>query len=77
MNKARREAIDKLIERAVELRGEIEAVLEEEQEYLDNMPDSFRDGEKGQAVEGNILCLEGAVENLTEAEENLDSAKGN
>lgn len=58
MNKLRRkriaEAID-LIERSREI---LEAVAEDEQEAFDNMPESLRCSERGEAMEGYIYTIE-------------------
>ena len=67
MNAARR----KTIEKARDLLKEAAALLEEaragEEEYRDNMPDSIRDGEKGdraEEVENNLAEAIDAIENV-------------
>ncbi|MBQ7349231.1 MAG: hypothetical protein IJW47_04480, partial [Clostridia bacterium] len=64
MNKQRRKRIDELIEQLESVKSEIETVLEEEQEYFDNMPESFQYGEKGEKAEEAIRSIEDAVESL-------------
>lgn len=69
MNNERREAIRNLIARAEELKSmadtlkdDIQSVLDEEQDYYDNMPESFQGGEKGDRAQEAINNLETAVD---------------
>ena len=62
MNKARREEIARLITEAEELKGMIESIREEEQEYYDNMPESLQQGERGQNAESAVSELEDAID---------------
>lgn len=71
MNKDRRKAIDLLIVRICELDGlreslreDIQSVLDEEQEYFDNMPESLQGGDKGTVAEEAIAQLQEAVDFL-------------
>ena len=71
MNDARRKLIKQanekttaaaaLIEEAKEL---LEQARDEEQEYLDNMPESFQSGDKGSAAQEAIDALETAISDL-------------
>lgn len=68
MNKNRRSAIASLVARLEEMSNEaqaisseIEALRDEEQEYLDNMPDSLADGDKGSAAQEAVDSLEAAM----------------
>lgn len=79
MNKQRRktlatlqEQIALLVGQIEDLRSEVEAVLEEEQEYYDNMPESFQDGEKGQAAQAAIDAIQNIVDALESAGDELD-----
>ena len=74
MNKERRKAIsDVLKDLATQrgnideakgyieaLKGRLEEIKDEEQEYLDNMPESFQQGEKGQRAEEAVSRLDDA-----------------
>lgn len=71
MNNDRRKTIDSLIREANDLKGQIdslqeqvEAVLDEEREYFDNMPESLQQGERGQAAEEAVSALEEAANML-------------
>lgn len=76
MNKPRRKAIDKLMERLEDLRSDLELIFEEESEAFDNLPESLQESERGEAMQESIDALEEAISNLEEAIENLDTAKG-
>ena len=52
MNRQRRKSIAEAIDKITEAIGMLEAVKEEEQDALDNLPDSFRYGERGEEMEG-------------------------
>lgn len=78
MNNNRRKAIAELwnrIETIIDtskadlesIKDELIALKEDEQEYLDNMPESLRDGERAEIAEA-------AIENLESAEQSLDAS---
>ena len=76
MNKTRRKALRELIDRIEGAKMEIEEIRTEEEEYYNNMPEAFQDGEKGDRAQTVIEYLDEAmtaadnvVENLTEAAE--------
>lgn len=73
MNKERRaklsklqERMQELIEQANQLREDIDAVRDEEQEYFDNMPESLQNGEKGEKAQAAIDAMDEAVGYLDE-----------
>jgi type II secretory pathway pseudopilin PulG len=76
MNKQRR----KDLERAEELLREAQAIIQqardEEQEYRDNLPDNMQDGERADAIDGNISCLEDADQAIDEICDTLAGATG-
>ena len=47
MNKQRRQQPNELAEKIRALKDEVETLRDEEQDYYDNMPESFQNGEKG------------------------------
>lgn len=76
MNNTRRKALRELIDRIEGAKMEIEEIKTEEEEYYNNMPEAFQDGEKGDRAQMVIEYLDEAmtaadnvVENLTEAAE--------
>ena len=74
MNKDRRKEINQLIAELEDLKSRVESVLEEEQEYLDNMPESFQEGEKGEKAQAAIEALENTQQSIEEAIDNLNTA---
>ena len=42
----------------------MEAIRDDEQEYRDNMPESFGEGEKGEKANAAIAALEQVIEDL-------------
>lgn len=66
MNKVRRKAISLIIENLEAQKNAIEVVLDEEQEYFDNMPESFQDSERGDIAQEAIDSLESAIGSLEE-----------
>lgn len=79
MNKLRRKEIFEiqgLLKNAQALFEEsmerLETVRDEEQEYLDNMPESLQDGEKGETAQENIDNLESALDSLEPINEEID-----
>ena len=64
MNKARREAISKVIDKVDEARWDLESIRDEEQEAYDNMPENLQESKNGKAIEDGIETLESILENL-------------
>lgn len=73
MNKDRRKALTALAERIAHLtaqldeaKGELETIRDEEQEYFDNMPESFQSGDKGETATNAVDMMETALSALGE-----------
>lgn len=67
MNKERRKQLNRsfvLIDEAMDI---IQGVMDEEQEAYDNLPESFRNGERGEQMSGNIELLEEVTGYLEDA----------
>jgi hypothetical protein len=69
MNKARRKRLSALQASVQGIKEELESIIEEEQEYYDNMPESLQQGERGTASEDALTALR-------EASDTLDTADG-
>lgn len=67
MNKSRRQEIERAMTMLDEAKGILEACRDEEQDYFDNMPESFQSGDKGQAAENAVALLEDIISNLDDA----------
>lgn len=77
MNKQRRKSINPLIAQLEDIQSQIESLRNEEQEYLDNMPEGLAAGETGEAAQAAIDALETAQsateDTLTSIAEALDA----
>ena len=75
MNKLRRKALTELVKKLEEIQSDISAACEslaelrdEEEEYIENMPEGIRYSERGERAETAFDNLTGAADDL----ENLD-----
>jgi flagellar biosynthesis chaperone FliJ len=73
MNNQRRKAIQEVMEQLsapldtiTDLKEQLEAIMDEEQEYYDNMPESLQGGEKGDMAQEAIDQISEAVSTLDE-----------
>lgn len=64
MNKARRKEISRAIELMEQAREILEAAMEEEQEAFDNLPESAKSSDRGEAMEEYINTIEDAIDAL-------------
>lgn len=64
MNKARREALSKVLDKLNEIGLDISQIRDEEQEAFDNMPENLQDSEKGKTMEENVDVLDSAIYDL-------------
>lgn len=71
MNAQRRKQIEALKTRIAEitaaaelLRDDVQNIIDEEQEYLDGMPESFQDGQKGEKAQAAIDALQYAYDEI-------------
>lgn len=67
MNKQRRKRLGKTFDLVSEAMKILENVKIEEQESYDNLPDDFRDGDKGEEMQNYIEMLEEASNYLDDA----------
>ncbi len=71
MNTVRRKEIGRIVEELTALRGNIEAVLQDEEQSLDGVPENMN--EKREQMESYTEMLQGASDYITEAEDNLNN----
>lgn len=76
MNKQRREAIAAIATRLGEIQSEIDDLMQEEQDYLDAMPESLQSGEKGENAQAAIDSLQEAYDNTDTVIDALSAAGG-
>ena len=67
MNRQRRKRLTEAFEKVAEAMEILEAVKEEENERYENLPDNFRDGDRGEEMQGYIEMLEEAYGYLDDA----------
>ena len=84
MNSNRRKEIDRIMERIdsliadlSDIKDSIGAVRDEEQEALDNLPESMQEGERGERAQAAIDALEEALNGMDEAECDINDIKDN
>ncbi|MBS5642568.1 MAG: hypothetical protein KHW63_01435 [Alistipes sp.] len=74
MNNTRRKSLRELIEKTEGIKQEIEELRTEEEEYYNNMPEAFQDGEKGDRAQTVIEYLDEAMTAAGDVIENLTLA---
>ncbi len=67
MNRQRRKRLTEAFEKVAEAMEILEDVVEEEKESYENLPDNFRDGDRGEEMQGYIEMLEEAYGYLDDA----------
>lgn len=67
MNKDRRKRLEGIYEKLMEIYEELDAIIDEEQEAYDNMPESLQDSEKGERMYEGIDSLERARDDINNA----------
>lgn len=76
MNKARRAAIQKVIDALTDLQATVELLRDEEEEARDNLPESLQGSERYEAMDEAYSNLELAISNIEEVAGNLEEAMG-
>ncbi len=76
MNAKRREKLTEIRDRLNEYQSDLVTLHDQEQDYLDNMPESFRNSAKGEEVETVVEHLNAAVCSIDEAVEAIDGIAG-
>lgn len=76
MNKSRRAEIDALNEQIAALIETAETIRDDEQEYLDNIPENLLGSVRYDNAESAVDALDEAIDALTTASEQLEDAKG-
>lgn len=74
MNKIRRKQLAAIMERLEELKSDLEMVLEEEQEAMDNTPESLWGSERYEHMEEAVSNMEDAVSGLEDVISSIECA---
>ena len=68
MNKTRRKRLGEAFDKCAEILEILEEVKQEEEEAYENLPDSFRDGDRGEEMQNYIEMIEEAAGYIEDAE---------
>ena len=75
MNKYRRKELSTLLTTLEEVKGTLETLKEEEEEYRDNMPENLWGSERYEKAEEAISNMEDAINSLEDAISSIDTAQ--
>lgn len=74
MNKIRRKNLQRVIDRLEELKSAIEDLHDEEEEYLDRIPDNLQGSARYEKAENACSELEDAVSSLEDTISSIEAA---
>lgn len=77
MNKQRRAELTAIAEELADLKDRLETCKNEEEQYLENMPENLRDSEKHEQAEETVATLDTAVDSLEEVFNAVDEVINN
>lgn len=75
MNNSRRKEIRRMIDKIEEVKETVEYLRDEEQEYLDNMPENLAYSSRAEVAQEAVDNIDCALDNLEEAISNLEEAE--
>ena len=67
MNKQRRARIEEVVDQIGVLCQELEELRDEEQDYMDNMPENLQQSDRYYAAEEAVSNLDSAIDSLNDA----------
>lgn len=76
MNKDRRKRLEEIVEQLQSLRNDLELLQEEEQDALDNMPESIQCSDRGEYAQAKIDTIGDAMIDLENSIDNLNEVLG-
>ena len=74
MNKIRRKNLQAIIDRLEKLKGSLEDIQAEEEEYRDNIPENMQESERYEKADDACDNLSSAVDSLEEAISSIEAA---
>lgn len=74
MNKIRRKSLQNIIDQLEEVKGSLEDLQAEEEEYRDNMPENLCGSEKYEKADDAIANIEDAINDIEEAINSIETA---
>jgi flagellar biosynthesis chaperone FliJ len=75
MNKLRRKQLDEIIEKIQAASEELESIMNDEEEYRDNMPENLQGSEKYETADAACESMQEAIDQLEEAVSSIESAQ--
>lgn len=75
MNNERRKHLTALSQQLAELKDDVQAVLDEEEDAFNNLPEGLQNGERGDTMQTAIAALDAAVSALEETSDQLTEAQ--
>lgn len=75
MNKIRRKQLDEIIERINSVRDDLESIINDEEEYRDNMPENLQGSEKYELSDAACESMQEAIDQLDETISNIEAAQ--
>ena len=75
MNNDRRKELSRLSVQIEEIKDSLESLKCEEEEYLENMPETFQDSERGERASEAINNIDSSLSALGEAISCMESAR--
>lgn len=76
MNAGRRKELEKLLNQLGEIKEGIQSCFDEEEEYRDNMPESFQNSDRYTTADEACDNLSSALDRIADAESSIESAIG-
>lgn len=76
MNNNRRKELDKLSEKIEELKYQIDLIREDEEAYMDAIPENLQGSQRYETAEEAVDALNSAVDSFDEILEYIETARG-
>jgi len=77
MNKLRRKQLDEVIDKINNIKDELETIMNDEEEYKDNMPENLQGSERYEIAEAACDSMQEALDLLEDAISSIEEAKEN
>lgn len=74
MNNNRRKEIKNVIDWLKDIQAQIENIRDDEQDYIDNMPENLQESERHESAEAAVENLDSAIESIEELIDNLSES---
>ena len=75
MNSSRRRQLNNILSKVDLLKEELQSILNDEEEYKDNMPENLQGSEKFEKTESACEAMQEALDQLEEVINNIETAQ--